>query len=82
MVASGDRMSWQMTDPEDTKKSSRKRQQPQQGRWEKAEAPFVSIHLHIVLKRWALENVSSEETYWKGKTRYKASGERGAAASG
>lgn len=68
-MASGDSMSWprswQVTGTEDTKKSSSKQQQ---GRWEKAEAPFVSIHLHIVLKLWALENVLSKETYWMGKT--------------
>lgn len=56
---------------EDTKNSNKKQQQ-QPGRWGKAEAQCVSIHFHIVLKLSALEIVSSEGTYWKGKTWCKA----------
>lgn len=56
-----------MTGTEDTKKSNKKQQQ-RLGRWGKAEAQCVSIHFHIVLKLSALEIVSSEGTYWKGKT--------------
>lgn len=66
---------------EDTKNSNRK-QQPLPGRWGKAEAQCVSIHFHIVLKLSALEIVSSEGTYWKGKTWCEARRQLEVAAAG
>ena len=70
-----------MTGTEDTKNSNKKQQQ-QAGRWGKAEAQCVNIHFHIVLKLSALEIVSSEGTYWNGKTRCEARRQLEVAAAG
>lgn len=70
-----------MTGTEDTKKSNKKQQQ-QPDRWGKAEAQCVRIHFHIVLKLSALEIVSSEGTYWKGKTWCEARRQLEVAATG
>lgn len=71
-----------MTGTEDTKNSNKKQQQQQPGRWGKAEAQCVSIHFHIVLKLSALEIVSSEGTYWNGKTWCEARRQLEVAAAG